>query len=73
MLELRSYQGEALIALFEYGGSGGGNALIDLPTERGKSLVISDLARRMVLRSRRRQNGYWRVVALRRQRPVSAA
>jgi hypothetical protein len=53
MVELRNYQHEALIALFEYWRSGGGNALIDLPTGTGKSLVIADLARRLVLRGRR--------------------
>jgi DNA repair protein RadD len=53
MVELRSYQHEALVALFQYWREGGGNPLVDLPTGTGKSFLIGDLSRRFVGRGRR--------------------
>jgi DNA repair protein RadD len=53
MVELRPYQHEALVALFQYWRAGGGNPLVDFATGTGKSFLIGDLSRRMWLRQRR--------------------
>lgn len=47
MIELRPYQSEAIDALFDYWGQGGGNPLVEMATGTGKSLVIADLVRRL--------------------------
>lgn len=48
MLELRDYQKEAVDSLFSYWGSKPGSPLIVLPTGAGKSLVLSEINRRIV-------------------------
>jgi DNA repair protein RadD len=53
MVELRSYQHDALLALFAYWREGGGNPLVDLPTGTGKSFLIAELSHRMLARQRR--------------------
>lgn len=42
-MELRPYQNEAVAALLSYWGAENGNALIDLPTGTGKSVVIAQI------------------------------
>lgn len=45
---LRPYQAAAVQAVFDYWASEGGNALVDLATGTGKSLVIAEIIRRLV-------------------------
>jgi DNA repair protein RadD len=53
---LRPYQEEALEALFAYWRANGGNPLVELATGSGKSLIIGELARRLMAdRSRDRR------------------
>lgn len=42
-MQLRYYQNESVEALFAHWQSGGGDALIDLPTGTGKSVVIAEI------------------------------
>jgi DNA repair protein RadD len=48
MLELRDYQRESLDALYAYWQDGGGNALIELATGTGKSLVAAKLVQELL-------------------------
>jgi DNA repair protein RadD len=48
MIELRPYQHEAVEAPLEYWGRGGENALIDMATGLGKSVVIARLAQKLL-------------------------
>jgi DNA repair protein RadD len=53
-LQLRPYQEAALGALFDYWRAGGGNALVEMATGTGKSLVIGELTRRLMASGSRR-------------------
>lgn len=50
MTELRTYQRDALDALFGYWSEGGGNPLVDMATGTGKSVVIATLIRELLER-----------------------
>jgi DNA repair protein RadD len=47
-IELRPYQNAALAALWSYWRSGGGNPLVEMPTGSGKTLIIAEMARRLM-------------------------
>lgn len=47
MTSLRPYQQDAINAVFDFWGSGGGNPLVEMATGTGKSVVIADLARQV--------------------------
>lgn len=53
-IELRPYQKAAIAALWQYWRGGGGNPLLELATGAGKSLIIGELARRLLARRARR-------------------
>jgi DNA repair protein RadD len=53
-IKLRPYQEAALAALWDYWRAGGGNPLIEMATGTGKSLVLAELARRMMASGSRR-------------------
>lgn len=48
MVELRPYQEEAIEAVFKYWREEGGNPLVELATGLGKSLVVAEVARRLL-------------------------
>lgn len=48
MIQLRSYQVDAIDAVLDYWNAGGGNPLVDLATGTGKSVVIAELVRRLI-------------------------
>ncbi|MBB4004460.1 DEAD/DEAH box helicase [Aurantimonas endophytica] len=48
MIQARYYQTEAENAVFDYWAAGGGNALVDLATGTGKSVVMSNVTRRLL-------------------------
>jgi DNA repair protein RadD len=48
MVELRQYQEDAIEAVFKYWREEGGNPLIELATGLGKSLVVAEVARRLL-------------------------
>ncbi len=48
MIDLRSYQSEAIDAVLAYWRNGGGNPLVDMATGLGKSVVIAELTRRLI-------------------------
>jgi DNA repair protein RadD len=47
-MKLRTYQQEAVDAVFDFWDRGGGNPLLDLATGTGKSLVIAELTKKLV-------------------------
>ncbi len=47
MIELRSYQNDAIDAIYDYWDQGGGNPLVEMATGTGKSMVIAELVRRV--------------------------
>jgi DNA repair protein RadD len=47
-MQLRSYQQDALLALFAYWHSGGGNPLLAMATGTGKSVVIASLIKQLL-------------------------
>jgi DNA repair protein RadD len=53
-VSLRDYQEHALEALFAYWRGNGGNPLIEMATGTGKSLVIGEMARRLMVGTSRR-------------------
>jgi len=48
MIQARYYQTEAENAVFDYWAGGGGNALVDLATGTGKSVVIANVTKRLL-------------------------
>ena len=51
MIELRNYQHEAVLAIYDYFGQGGrGNPLVVMPTGSGKSIVIAEFVRGVLSR-----------------------
>lgn len=48
IIQPRYYQAEAENAVFDYWAGGGGNALVDLATGTGKSVVIANVVRRLL-------------------------